>query len=176
MGYPHTLITGSMSKSYSLAGIRLGWIASRSTTLIEQLASARDYTTISVSPLSDSIAAYALSPSVLHSLLARNIQLAKTNFALLREFVASHPEVCSWVLPTGGTTALVEFRRGKGGVVDDVAFCVDLLEKTKVMFVPASKCFGEEFKGNVRVGFVCQTEVLREGLRRLGEYLKENLG
>jgi aspartate/methionine/tyrosine aminotransferase len=174
MGYENTLITGSMSKTYSLAGIRLGWIASRSPSLIEEIASARDYTTISVSQLDDAVASYALSPSVLHSLLARNIQLAKTNISLLSAFISSHPQVCSWVKPTGGTTALVQFKK-KGEVVDDVAFCKDLIAKTKVMFVPASKCFGEEFRGYVRMGFVCETEVLRTGLERLGAYVREEL-
>ena len=114
---------------------------------------------------------------MLHTLLGRNIQLAKTNVALLAGFIESNASVCEWVKPTGGTTALVRFRskRGKGEVADDVAFCKDLLGKTKVMFVPASKCFGEEFKGYVRIGFVCETEVLKEGLERLGKYVTEEL-
>jgi aspartate/methionine/tyrosine aminotransferase len=174
MGYENTIITGSMSKAYSLAGIRLGWIASRSPSIIEKIASARDYTTISVSQLDDAVASYALSPSVLHSLFARNIQLAKTNISLLSTFITSHPSLCSWIPPTGGTTALVQFKK-RGEPVDDVQFCVDLLEKTKVMFVPASRCFAEEFKGYVRIGFCCETEVLREGLERLGGYIGENL-
>ena len=49
MGYSKTIITGSMSKAYSLAGIRIGWIASRDRSIIEAIATARDYTTISVS-------------------------------------------------------------------------------------------------------------------------------
>jgi aspartate/methionine/tyrosine aminotransferase len=51
MGYSKTIVTGSMSKAYSLAGIRLGWIASRDKEIIEAVAEARDYTTISVSQL-----------------------------------------------------------------------------------------------------------------------------
>ena len=174
MGYENTLITGSMSKAYSLAGIRLGWIASRSASLISAIACARDYTTISVSQLDDAVATYALSQSVLHALLGRNIQLAKTNVALLSTFISSHAQICSWVKPNGGTTALVQFKK-KGEVVDDVEFCIDLLEKTKVMFVPASRCFGEEFKGYVRIGFCCETQVLKEGLEKLGGYITDNL-
>ena len=49
MGYNKTIVTGSMSKAYSLAGIRIGWIASRDKSIIEAIATARDYTTISVS-------------------------------------------------------------------------------------------------------------------------------
>jgi aspartate/methionine/tyrosine aminotransferase len=172
MGYSKTIVTGSMSKAYSLAGIRLGWIASRDKEIIEAVAEARDYTTISVSQLDDQVASYALSGSVLHALLARNIKLAKTNVALLEEFVNKHSAICSWVKPTGGTTAFVKFEKN-GQAVDDVQFCIDVIEKTKVMFLPGSKCFGEDFKGFVRFGFVCETEVLQEALKKLGEYLAD---
>jgi len=174
MGYSKTIITGSMSKAYSLAGIRIGWIASRDRTIIEQIASARHYTTISVSQLDDQVATYALSASVLHALLGRNIKLAKTNVELLEAFVDENSEFCSWVKPTGGTTAFIRFEED-GQAVDDVEFCVDVIKKTKVMIVPGSKCFGKEFRGFVRIGFVCETDVLKEGLERLGVYVKENL-
>jgi aspartate/methionine/tyrosine aminotransferase len=174
LGYKKTIITGSMSKAYSLAGIRIGWIASRDSAMIETVATARDYTTISVSQLDDQIATYALSASVIHSLLGRNIKLAKTNIALLETFINEHSNICSWVKPNGGTTALVCFEK-RGKPVDDVQFCVDVIEKTKVMFLPASKCFGQEFKGSVRIGFVCETEVLRKALQKLGQYIRENL-
>ena len=174
MGYSRTIVTGSMSKAYSLAGIRLGWIASRDRNLIEEFASARDYTTIAVSQLDDQVATYALSNSVLHGLLKRNIALAKTNIDLLEKFIDDHSEYCSWVKPNAGTTAFVRFE-SDGQAVDDVQFCIDLLEKTKVMFVPGSKCFGREFRGFVRIGYVCETEVLEEGLAKLSTYVKQHL-
>jgi aspartate/methionine/tyrosine aminotransferase len=95
MGYKNVVVTGSMSKAYSLAGIRVGWIASRNSGIIEQIASARHYTTISVSGLDEQVAAYALSPATVHSLLARNIQLAKTNLALLEKFVLKNEDECA---------------------------------------------------------------------------------
>lgn len=174
MGYEKTIVTGSMSKAYSLAGIRIGWIASRSRSIIEAIAAARDYTTISVSQLDDQVASYALSPNVLHALLGRNIQLAKTNLALVEKFVNEHSSVCSWVKPTGGTTAFIKFEQ-KGQPVDDVNFCIDVIEKTKVMFLPGSKCFGQEFKGFVRLGFVSETDVLQKALENLGAYVREYL-
>jgi aspartate/methionine/tyrosine aminotransferase len=174
MGYSRTIVTGSMSKAYSLAGIRVGWIASRDKSIIEMLASARDYTTISVSQIGDRIASYALSASVLHALLRRNINLAKTNLAMLEAFIDKHDEICSWVKPTAGTTAFIKFEND-GKPVDDVGLCLDILEKTKVMVMPGSRCFGhdKDFRGFVRFGYVCETEVLREGLARLEKYLKE---
>lgn len=176
-GYPNVLVTGSMSKAYALAGIRLGWVASPNKDLIARLASARDYTTISVSRLDDAVATYALSPPVVTPLLRRNVALAKANVALLEQFVLRHAEVCSWVKPVAGTTAFVQFRRKGGDPVSDVDFCLDLLDKTKVFFVPGSKCFGGQvdFQGYVRIGFVCHTDVLEEGLAKLDDYVKTHL-
>lgn len=92
--YEKTIATGSLSKAYSLAGIRVGWIASRSPEIIEACAQARDYNTISVSQLDDQVAAYALSPQCIHGLLGRNIQLAKRNLGILEQFVESHRWAC----------------------------------------------------------------------------------
>jgi aspartate/methionine/tyrosine aminotransferase len=175
-GYEKTISTGSMSKAWSLAGIRLGWIASRDDSIISAAADARDYTTISVSQLDDQVASYALSETVRPALLKRNLELARTNLDLLDKFVREHERICNWIKPTAGTTAFVQFTHG-GNPVDDVAFCLAALQETKVMFLPGSKCFGhdEDFSGFVRIGYVCETEVLQEALKKLGEYVDENL-
>lgn len=174
MGYKNVVVTGSMSKAYSLAGIRIGWIASRSSEIIETIASARHYTTISVSHFDEQIAAYALHPSTVHNLLARNIQLAKTNLALLEKFVLKNEDECEWVKPVAGTTAFIKFHR-EGKPVDSVDFCKKLLEKTGVMFVPGSQSFGEEWKGYVRVGFVNQTDIVKAGLDEASKFVRKNL-
>lgn len=176
LGYEKTVATGSMSKAFALAGIRTGWVASRDKSIIEAVAAARDYTTISVSQLDDQVASYALSESVVRPLLARNMALAQKNLGLLSDFMDKHASVCSWVKPTAGTTALVQFKKD-GVPVDDPSFVMDVLGKTKVLFMPASPCFGlgRDFKGFVRLGYVCETEVLVEGLERLGRYVEEHL-
>ncbi|KAF2034347.1 PLP-dependent transferase [Setomelanomma holmii] len=173
MGYKNVIVTGSMSKAYSLAGVRIGWIASRSSELIETIASARHYTTISVSQLDEQVAAFALHSSTIHGLLARNIQLAKTNMALLEKFVLKNDDECEWVKPVAGNTAFIKFHR-EGKPVDSVDFCKKLLEKTGVLFTPGN-CFGEEWKGYVRVGFVNHTEVIEPGLTEAAKFVRKNL-
>ncbi|CAJ2499779.1 Uu.00g026320.m01.CDS01 [Anthostomella pinea] len=176
LGNSKVVVTSSTSKAWALAGIRVGWVASRDPTIIEQVAVARDYTTISVSQLDDQVARYALGASVRPHLLKRNMELARTNLGLLERFVKDHPSHCFWIKPTAGTTAFVQFLNGSEPVDDD-AFCRDVLEKTKVMFVPGARCFGPrgEFKGFVRIGYVSETEVLQQALERLGSYIKEHM-
>ena len=172
LGYSNTIATGSLSKAYALAGIRVGWIASRSKDIIEQCAAVRHYTALSVSQINQSVASFALSPDTIHSLLGRNIQLAKTNLELLERFIVKHDEYCSWVKPVAGTTAFVKFER-EGKPVDAPAFCKALQEKTGVMFLPGNLGFGEEFKGYVRIGYVNRTEIVREGLEELRKFMRK---
>lgn len=61
--------------------------------------------------------------------------------------------------------------------MDDEAFCLDVLDKTKAMFLAGNKCFGhgKDFGGYVRIGYVNETEVLKEALDKLGRYIDEKL-
>ena len=201
-GYDKTISTGSMSKAFALAGLRVGWAVSRDPEIIRAMLAARDYTTISVSQLDDGIARYALSDAVRRPLLQHNTALARKNVQVLKWFVdrwSSRGRVrLSWVKPTAGTTAFVKICKalktkeaadngdaesdgGDGHAeeepVDDVAFCIDVLDKCKVMMVPGSRCFGhgEDFKGYVRIGYVNETPVLMEALAKLDWYLEEFL-
>jgi aspartate/methionine/tyrosine aminotransferase len=173
MGYEQTISTGSLSKAYSLAGIRTGWIASRSPAIIEACAQARDYTTLSVSQLDEQVAAFALSPNTIHALLARNIQLAKGNLDILDRFVDRHDDICSWVKPKAGTTAMVKFHRG-GKPVNSRAFCKQVLDGCGVLFAPGKDSFGDDFAGYVRIGYCCETDVLRDGLDALKVWLRKH--
>ncbi|KAF9875217.1 aminotransferase class i and ii [Colletotrichum karsti] len=176
LGYEKTVSTSSMSKAFSLAGIRLGWIASRDRSIIDAIKSARNYTTISVSQLDDRVAAYALSDAVRPNLLKRNMDLARTNLALVEEFINKYPENCFWVLkPTAGTTAMIGFKKN-GKLVKDDEFCLEILNNTGVLVMPGSTCFGDgvEFEGQMRFGYVCRTDLLKEGLDRLGKYIENS--
>lgn len=172
-GYEKTVSTSSMSKAFSLAGIRLGWVASRSSEIIEACADARHYTLISVGQLDDSVATHALSTSCVGNLLKRNTDLARQNLKDLEEFVRDYESMATWVRPRAGTTAFIKFIKN-GVPVDDVAFCQHLYEKNGVMLAPGSQCFGDgkDFKGYVRVGYVPERQVLVDGLKALREFME----
>lgn len=109
----------------------------------------------------------------MHSLLGRNIQLAKRNLEILERFVEGHRWACDWIKPVAGTTAFVKFSN-MGSEVDDLALCELLMEQTGVMLSPGSTCFGDgkDFKGFVRFGFCCETSVLEDGLEKLSKFMK----
>jgi aspartate/methionine/tyrosine aminotransferase len=173
--YKNVVATGSMSKAFSLAGIRLGWIASLDPEIVEGCASARDYTLISVGQIDDSIAAHALSRPCVDNLLHRNIQLARQNLAALDAFVDEFSWAVKWTRPKAGTTAFLKFINKEGKAIDDVAFCQQLQEKTGAMLVPGSKCFGGgiDFVGYVRMGYVPENDVMIDGLSALRAFMRD---
>jgi len=173
MNYENTIATGSLSKAYSLAGIRTGWIASRSRQIIDLCATARHYTTISVGILDQQIAALALSPDCINGLLARNIALCKKNLEILEKFVNRHDEECTWIKPVAGTTAFIRFIRNNEPI-DATEFCHRVLDKTGVMLMPGDFGFGIEFQGWVRIGYANHTEVVQEGLTKLREFMRRD--
>lgn len=170
-GYANVMATSSLSKAYSLAGIRVGWIASRNPDIIERCSTVRDYTTISVSHLDQCVAAYALGSPTRPHLIARNLCLAKANADMLDAFVKKHSICLTWTRPPAGTTALIRVSR-EGKLVQVEEFCKMLQEKTGVMLLPADKGFGPQFKGFVRIGYVNDTDVLEKGLQEFGKFLE----
>jgi Aspartate/tyrosine/aromatic aminotransferase len=139
------------------------------------MASSHDYTTISVGQIDDAIASFALAPECIHNLLSVILNLRGRISRFLEKFIEAHRWACEWVKPRAGTTAFIRFTK-MGKPINDVAFCEMLQERTGVMLVPGSLCFGngEEFQGYVRIGFVCETEVLEKALEALRTFMEDD--
>ncbi len=158
--YEKGISTAGMSKAFSLAGLRLGWLAGP-TEVIEDVMIHRDYNTISVSRLDDHYAAMALENY--RAILARSQKITRENLAILTEWVEGEPLI-SWVRPRSGTTALLKYELA----FPSRDFCLKLLEETGVMFTPGSAL---EMEGYVRIGYANSTPVLRAGLERVSGFL-----
>lgn len=158
--YEKGISTGSMSKTWSLAGLRVGWIVAP-VELIGRVQIHRDYNTISVGMLNDLFASIALENRA--ALLKRNHEILRTNLALLDAWIAKEPAL-SYVKPKSGTTALVRVDLP----VSSRDFCVALLEKTGVMFTPGSAL---DMEGYVRIGYTNSRAVLEAGLARVSAFL-----
>jgi aspartate/methionine/tyrosine aminotransferase len=102
--YEKGISTGSMSKAYALAGLRLGWIAAPAEVLRAAMIH-RDYNTISVSMIDDHFADSrpANRATACWRAAARSL---RGNLAILSEWVDAEPLI-SWVRPRSGTISLV---------------------------------------------------------------------
>ena len=160
--YDKGISTAGMSKAYALAGLRLGWIAA-SREIIEDVMIHRDYDTISVGMIDDHFATLALQNS--ERILARSRAVTRGNLAILSDWIAQQPGL-SWVPPKSGTTALVKYDLP----ISSRQFCTDLVKATGVMLTPGS-VLGKE--GYVRIGYANSPEILKQGLKRLSEFLAD---
>ncbi|MFA3776232.1 aminotransferase [Bacillus safensis] len=159
--YEKGISTSSMSKVFSLAGLRLGWIAGPSDVIAECIKH-RDYTTISCGVLDDMLAVHALKNY--DKVLGRSRKIIKDNLAILDEWVQNEPSI-SYVKPRAGTTSMLKYDYP----VSSEEFCVDLF-KTNGTFLTPGSCF--DMEGYVRIGYACSTDVLKAGLEKFFEYLR----
>ena len=159
--YERGISVGSMSKVFSLAGLRLGWIASKDPQVLEECRIHRDYDLISCGMLDEAAAALALKHS--GRLLARNRAIVRENLAVLDAWVESEPRL-SYQKPQAGTTALVYYDLD----MPSYDFCRALYQETGAFVTPGA-CFGLE--GCVRIGYACGRETLRAGLEAVSAFL-----
>jgi aspartate/methionine/tyrosine aminotransferase len=158
--YEKGISTAGMSKAYSLAGLRLGWIVAPKPVL-EAAMIHRDYNTISVGRIDDTLAALALENR--DKILARAHRITRDNLAILATWMDREKRL-SWVKPKSGTTALLKYDLP----MSSRDFCLGLLEEEGVMLCPGSAM---DMEGTVRMGYACGTEVLEQGLARMSRFL-----
>ncbi|MDR0514872.1 MAG: aminotransferase [Coriobacteriaceae bacterium] len=162
--YEKGISTGSFSKAFSLAGLRLGWIAAP-RDLIEAVNRHRDYNTISCGLIDDRLAAIALQNK--EALLRRSLKIIADNAAVLDAWVAEEPHI-SYVKPQAGTTAFLKYDLA----IDSKTFCSRLQHETGVMLLPGAVMDRE---GWLRIGycFAEDTSELEEGLSRVSAFMEK---
>lgn len=158
--YERGISTAGMSKAYSLAGLRVGWVAGPKA-LLEDIMIHRDYNTISVGRIDEYFAALALENRA--QILDRAHRITRENLAILSDWAEAEPLI-SWVKPQAGTTALLKYDLP----LPSRDFCTQLLEEEGVLFTPGSAM---DMEGWLRIGFANSTADLRDGLARVSAFL-----
>lgn len=140
----HAVSIGVMSKSFALAGLRIGWFATKDRAVRDRAIAHKDYTTICPSGPSEVLATIALREREV--VLARSRDIVGGNLELLDQFLDGFDGAFSWVRPAGGSTG---FPRLHGDIPAD-AFCEELLREERVLLSPG-RLFGDH-QNNFRVG------------------------
>jgi aspartate/methionine/tyrosine aminotransferase len=127
----HAVSLGVTSKTYGLAGLRIGWIATKNRKIFEKMTSLKDYTTICNSAPSEFLAEVALRNR--QRLIQRNLGIIEANLATMHGFFDRHADLFSWVPPRAGSMAFPRLRKGN---VDE--FCDRLVRQAGVLLLPGS--------------------------------------
>lgn len=159
--YEKGISVSSMSKVFSLAGLRLGWIATHDMSVVKSYLSHRDYNLVSCGVFDEMLAAAALKHS--DKLLERSRKIVRENLKILDDWVGSEPHV-SYVKPQAGTTALVYYDLD----ISSYEFCEEMYKKTGA-FVTPGDCF--EVPHSMRIGYAYGKQDLIDGLKAISEYI-----
>ena len=163
---PGGVSLGVMSKAYAMAGLRIGWLATRDHALLARIAAFKDYTTICSSAPSEVLSIIALRAR--DRVLARSRAIVAGNLERLDGFFEDWADRFSWVRPRAGSIGFPRLTV-PGVRIDDWA--AQLVETEGVLLLPASQ-FGHP--GNhFRLGFG-RTD-LPEALARLEAFAARTL-
>lgn len=163
--YENAVSLGVMSKTYGLAGLRIGWVVTRNTDIYNQMAAFKDYTSICNSAPSEFLAALALKHQ--DELVERNLGIIRDNLAVLDDFFARYKELFSWPKPKAGAIAFPHIKWDE----DVENFCVDLVNSKGVLLLPGNYYdFGNK---SFRIAFGRKN--MPECVLKLEEYVREKL-
>lgn len=161
--YEKGITTFSMSKTFSLPGLRLGWIATKDKALLQQIADMRHYHTMECSVLLEYIAAIAIRNRA--AIINRNQTVVDENFEFFKEWIAAEPHL-SFEKPDAGVVLIVKYDYE----MTSVDFCKNVVEETGVMLMPGQAF---ELEGCFRIGLTAYPHVFRKALEVLSEFLKK---
>jgi aspartate/methionine/tyrosine aminotransferase len=136
---------GVLSKSYALAGLRVGWLATRDRVLLDAAAQVRDYTSLCSPAPSEVLGVIALRAA--DALIERSRGIIAANLPLVDALIAEHPEQLDWVRPKAGSIGFPRYRGAEG--ID--AFNEQLVAEQGVLLLPG-RVYGYG-DGRFRIGF-----------------------
>jgi aspartate/methionine/tyrosine aminotransferase len=160
--YERSISMGTLSKSFGLPGLRVGWCLA-SPNVLQRFAKLRDYTILHLSPLIELIAQRTIEQSEV--VVGERLRQAYANLNILKTWCDEHREFVEWIPPRGGVCSFPRLRR----ISDVETFCHRLARSYGVLLVPGS-CFNKPF--HVRLGFGGATPKVMEGLSRFSNLLK----
>jgi aspartate/methionine/tyrosine aminotransferase len=159
----------SLSKTYGIPGIRIGWLIARDAALMELFLAAREQIGISGSTVDEYIAYVALSQR--EEWLAFNNTRIASAFAIVKGWIEAEPLV-EWIEPSGGCVC---FPRIVASANVDLAAFHERLYRDHGAYVGRGSWF-EQSDRHFRIGYAWSSEdELRKGLAAISAAIRESL-
>lgn len=159
----HAVSLGVTSKTYGLAGLRIGWVATKNRELYEKMASLKDYTTICNSAPSEFLAEVAMRHRA--KLANRNLEIIKHNISVIDDLFTRYSSLFSWHRPKAGSMGFPKLLKG-----NVESFCDNLVKKAGVLLLPGSVY--DDAHNHFRLGLGRKN--LPQAVERLEEYLSQS--
>jgi len=159
---PHATVIADLSKAFSIAGVRTGWMIEHDAKRRQQYWNARAYFSICNTTTGEILSEIAIRNREV--VLGKTQQAAARNLRLLERFMAEHHDVLDWIPPQGGMTAFPWLVSGES----DRAFCQAAADRG-VLLAPGD-CF--DTPSHFRLGFAAAGDKFPKALDRFGALLK----
>lgn len=159
---PTALVLSGVSKTISLPGLRVGWLATQDEALMARLGQLKDYTTICGSAPSEVLATIGLRSRA--DILDRNRRICSENLDAIDRLVAAEIGFGGWTRPRAGSVGLTRWDV-EGGTR---AACERIASEARIMLLPSSVFFAGDRHvrfGFGRAGFAAGLDALAEWLR-----------
>ncbi len=162
--YENGVSVGVMSKAYGLPGLRIGWLSTQNSAILEKIAILKEYTTICNAGPSEFLAGVALRNR--QSILARNLEIIQANLPHYDAFFAKYADLFSWYRPNAGPIAFVKMNFD----TDDMLFAEQVLKKRNTLILPGGVY---DYPGYFRIGL--GRIKIPEALEQFEAFVTENL-
>ena len=163
--YPKKITVNSLSKTFGLAGLRIGWVIA-SSQIIEDLMNIRHYTTLCNNVISESIAVNVLKNKEIY--IKENLNLLEHNRDIAYSYLdkLQNSEKIKYIKPSAGLMVFVRLENTS----DSEKFCRDFEKATEILLLPGNK-YGVKYSNYFRLGFGIDTNDLIYCLDKFHQFL-----
>lgn len=159
--YEKGICTCSMSKVFSMAGTRVGWIVIPDAQTYTHMFNRRSYDTICGSVIDEFLSAVALENY--QKLLERSKTIVRNNKKILDEWMKSQPKL-QYCGKSYSSTVLIHYNYN----ISATELCSRIMDETGVLLCHGD-CYDEPFTFRLGYGFDGK-DTLVTGLKLLGEF------
>jgi aspartate/methionine/tyrosine aminotransferase len=159
------IVTSGLSKAYGIPGVRIGWIVAPKDVVAECWAQ-HDYLTIGPNKISDAVARVAVKPANREKLYARTRAILGNNLPIVRRWVEGFDGFLRFRAPEAGALCLMRYCSS----TPSYPLCERIRVHQSVLIVPGVHL---GLEGYLRIWLGGKAEFLTEGLRRIGEELRQ---
>lgn len=145
--YDKAVSLSVVSKAQGLAGLRIGWVASKDRVLLDAMTAVKHYTSICSSGPSELLAEVAVRRSA--ALCRRNLDIIEANLHHVEEFLRDFSHVLSWCRPAAGCIGLIRLDESLGMTAQELAEAA--VREAGVLLLPSE--FFDFGHRHLRLGF-----------------------
>ncbi|MBN2777017.1 MAG: aminotransferase class I/II-fold pyridoxal phosphate-dependent enzyme [Bacteroidales bacterium] len=143
--YENAVSLWGMAKSFGLAGMRFGWLATKRKDILNEIVAFKDYLSICNNAAGEVLTTIALNHS--ECFIDPNIKKILKNKAIFADFVEENSDLLDFYNTRAGSTAFVKLKSN----LKSYEYCENLVNNSGIMMIP-SEMF-DYGSSHIRIGF-----------------------